>query len=237
MRKNLFVKIISVLMMLSLVINLTTICTATTTENSETITNTNNEESSKPTTYDKIPLYSQCDYPDVPYSSGTVATSGCGITCLAMVATYLLDKEYLPDELAEKYNNREMTNVEKLEYGSADLQLPFVKKVYTTHQIMAALKQGQVAIVLVKEDSLFTDTGHFVVFTGLTEEGRILVNDPNGNNYKKYKLQYGFKNGFSQEDVLVGISGAWIYDKNGPVQEEEAEIISYTCDILFPIVQ
>lgn len=36
-----------------------------------------------------VPLYFQNQYPDVRYGSGSVATSGCSITCLAMVASYM----------------------------------------------------------------------------------------------------------------------------------------------------
>ena len=42
----------------------------------------------------EFPLYSQLDYPNKRFGSGTVATSGCGITSLAMVATYLTGHAY-----------------------------------------------------------------------------------------------------------------------------------------------
>ena len=50
------------------------------------------------------PLYNQKDYND-PYGQyGTVSTHGCGITSLAMVATYLLDNPNLtPDVLAKQF--------------------------------------------------------------------------------------------------------------------------------------
>ena len=35
----------------------------------------------------EFPLFSQLDYPNQRFGSGTVATSGCGITSLAMVAS------------------------------------------------------------------------------------------------------------------------------------------------------
>lgn len=61
-----------------------------------------------------VPLYFQTDYPDTRYGHGTVATSGCGITSLAMVATYLTGHDYYPDELigritAAKYRKEENT--------------------------------------------------------------------------------------------------------------------------------
>ena len=35
----------------------------------------------------EIPLYYQTDYPDMRYGAGSIATSGCSVTSLAMVAT------------------------------------------------------------------------------------------------------------------------------------------------------
>ena len=37
--------------------------------------------------YVSVPLYYQNDYPDTMYGSGTVETSGCSITSIAMVAS------------------------------------------------------------------------------------------------------------------------------------------------------
>ena len=45
---------------------------------------------------DSVPLYYQTDYPHNKFGNGTIASSGCSITCLAMVATYLTDQEYTP---------------------------------------------------------------------------------------------------------------------------------------------
>ena len=50
-----------------------------------------------------IPLYFQNDYPETMFGTGSVASSGCSITCLAMVATYMTGREYLPDELARYF--------------------------------------------------------------------------------------------------------------------------------------
>ena len=46
--------------------------------------------------YLQVPRYFQTDYPYIKFGNGTIATSGCSITCLAMVATYLTDHEYTP---------------------------------------------------------------------------------------------------------------------------------------------
>ena len=54
--------------------------------------------------YPTVPMFFQTDYPHTSYGGyGSVATHGCGIASLAMVASYLNDREILPDELALKY--------------------------------------------------------------------------------------------------------------------------------------
>ena len=41
---------------------------------------------------------------------------------------------------------------------------------------------------------LFTTFGHIMVLAGITSNGKIMVNDPNGKNYKKDNLADGYKN-------------------------------------------
>ena len=63
---------------------------------------------------DKVPLYNQLDFPNTPYGKyGSVASHGCGITSLAMVASYLQDVEYSPADLAKQFGNY---NTEKGKY-------------------------------------------------------------------------------------------------------------------------
>ena len=164
------------------------------------------------TTIDKIPLYLQTDYPNTRYGSGTIETSGCSIVSLAMVATYLTDHVYLPDELAYYFGGRAVNNMARLEYGSEKMQLPYEKTWYF-YEALDALKQGKVVIALMEETSIFTDSQHFIVLTGMTEDGKILVNDSFAPNYERYELKNGFANGFDEDDLVWGFSGAWIYDK------------------------
>lgn len=161
---------------------------------------------------DKIPLYLQTDYPTTRYGAGTIETSGCSIVSLAMVATYLTDHVYLPDELAYYFGGRAVNNMARLEYGSEKMQLPYEKTWYF-YDALNALKQGKIVIALMEEASIFTDSQHFIVLTGMTEDGKILVNDSFAPNYDRYELKNGFANGFDESDIICGFSGAWIYDK------------------------
>lgn len=163
--------------------------------------------------YNEVPLYLQNDYPETRYGAGTIATSGCSVVSLAMVATYLTGHEYLPDELAYYFGGRAENNIARLEYGAEKLQLPYEKTWYC-YDALNAVKEGKVVIALMEEQSIFTDSQHFIVLTGVTPDGRILVNDSYAPNYNHWKLQDGFDNGFKEDDIIWGFSGAWIFDKN-----------------------
>lgn len=161
--------------------------------------------------YDAVPLYDQTAYPDILYRSGTLATSGSNITCLAMAASYLTGHEYLPDQLADYFSDYIGNSMQWLEYASERLQLPW-KKAGNIDEVISALWEGNIAIVLMNERSLFMESQHFVVFTGITDEGKILVNDPYGPNYTAWHLQNALVNGFERGDLTGGYSGGWIYD-------------------------
>ena len=176
------------------------------------------EESEGPTGTCGVPLYFQNDYPYNMYGEGTIATSGCGITCLAMVANYMTGHEYLPDELAGYFGSRAGNNMARLVAGSETLQLPF-EQAENWDFAYQALKDGKLVILMVDYLSKFTDTQHFLVLTGLTEDGKILVNDPNRDNYDKWDLKDGFVNGFTAGELLQGWSGAWIYDPSAMPEE------------------
>lgn len=165
-----------------------------------------------------VPLYFQNQYPDIRYGSGSVATSGCSITSLAMVASYMTDHLYSPAELADYFGGSAYSNMARLEAASDALQLPY-KKAANWHESLQALKDGKVVIALVEEASIFTESQHFIVLTGMTEDGQILVNDSNLSNYARWELQKGFAEGFTEGDILCGYSGGWIYDKAAMPQE------------------
>ena len=168
--------------------------------------------------YVSVPSYYQDDYPDILYGDGTVKTSGCSITAISMVATYLTGYEYLPNELAYYFGGRAVNNMERLENAAKTLQLPYTKP-KNWDFTFAALKEGKIAIVLVSENSKFTDTQHFIVLTGVTEDDKVLVNDPLAENYKRWDLKQGFASGFPATDIINGYQGAWVFDKTAMPEE------------------
>lgn len=170
-------------------------------------------EEEEPETYDEVPLFYQTDYPDTLYGNGTIETSGCSIVSLAMVATYLTDHKYTPDELAGYFGGYVGNNRQRLENAADQMQLPW-EYAETAHDALRALKEGKVVIALMSKNSIFTDGQHFIVFAGMNVDGLVLVNDPYEPNYENWRLKEGFVTGFQEDEVCWGFSGGWIFDKS-----------------------
>lgn len=162
-------------------------------------------------TYDTVPNFYETDYPDIRFGNGSFADYGSGVTSVAMVAAYLTGYEYTPDQLAGWFSNYIGNQIQILEHISDELQLPW-QSAANFHVALQALREGKVVITLMGQNSVFTSGQHFIVLTGINEAGKIMVNDPNRNNYSKWNLGKAFTEGFREGDILCGYSGAWIYD-------------------------
>ena len=165
----------------------------------------------------EVPHYLQQSYPYTNYGwHGTVSSHGCGITSCAMVYSYLLDYAIKPDELAEKYGgyNTEVGSSYTLFPDSAEDFGLEMQVSYSWTEVEDALKRGCVVIANVQSDTIFTQGGHFIVYYGITEDGKILINDPNIYNYGQWSgnaLKEGFKNGFDQKYCKYSFP-CWIYE-------------------------
>ena len=133
-----------------------------------------------------VPLFLQWDpmWGYEEYGSDILAITGCGPTCLAMVGYYLTgDENMTPDRIAkfaqrggyyEKGYGSSWTLISQggVELGLEVTELPLVEK-----KINDALEAGKPVILALGEGD-FTSTGHYIVLTGVEEEG-YRVNDPN----------------------------------------------------------
>ena len=105
------------------------------------------------------------------------------------------------------------------EDSQKELGITVEKQTWNPEDAYEALKNGQVVIANVNENSVFTSGGHYIVLTGLTEDGRIIVNDPYKGNYERTDhaiFQDGFKNGFDPNELnAFKTDQFWIYEKKG----------------------
>lgn len=168
--------------------------------------------------YNEVPHLYQTDYAHIRYGKGNMATSGCGITCVAMVASYLTDSYYDPGELGVYYYRKGQSPAARMLRAADDIGIKYQPKTNAFQEVVEALQDGHVVIYLLNGSSDFnTQYGHFIVLTGITEDGRILINDPYEPNYDDRQLKDGFENGFTHEQIKKGFIGAWIFEKKREV--------------------
>ena len=166
------------------------------------------------TTIDAVPLYYQTDYPYIKFGNGTIATSGCSITCLAMVSSYMTDQEYTPPQMAYHFGSYGKTNIARLDYGITEMMLPY-DRVSDVQKVLQAVKEGKIAIVMMDDESVFTNEQHFIVIAGMNEAGKFVVHDPLETNYLNadVPVRNCYDNGFDDFYLMRGFSGGWIFDK------------------------
>ena len=164
--------------------------------------------------YSQVELMIQQDYDAYYGPNRTVSSHGCGLTCFAMVATYLTDELQSPNELGPRYHYYSApsgTDQTLFSVGPAEVGFMLAKRSYSADEAMAALANGQVVVSL-QRGGIFTQGGHYLVLAGLTEDGKIIVLDPNIHNYHNGPLmEEGFANGFERRYVTGHAEVYWIY--------------------------
>lgn len=169
-------------------------------------------------TIDAVPHYHQSEYPDIRYGNGTIATSGSSVAALAMVATYMTDHVYTPADIADYAVQYGGSHYKRLEKVSDLMQIPW-KRALNVNEALKAVREGKIAIALMGARSVFPGGNHFVVLTGVTEDGKIWVLDPDDRDYSAWGVGELLENGFPDGKLIAGYEGAWIYDKTQMPEE------------------
>lgn len=161
-----------------------------------------------------IPAYYQWDvkWGYTFYGEGCFAVTGCGPTCLSMVAVGLTgDTTITPKKVADisietnSYVEGVGTSWNLMTNGAAALGLKSVKnETWTVNALCNKLQEGNPIICSMGEGD-FTTQGHFIVLVGVTEDGKILVNDPNSRNNTEKEWE--------AQTLLNQMKGMWVISK------------------------
>lgn len=162
--------------------------------------------------FPEIPLYLQQDYPGTMYGGFELRTNGCGITSLAMLASYMADDELTPPEMCDRYGRYSHANGTDgmiFIYEPSALGFYLREKTYEPTVAKAALQEGQIVISL-QHKGYWTRGGHYIVLEKITEEGLIQVRDSNLYNYGKI---HGHKDDLHTWGSITGAGSAfWIFE-------------------------
>lgn len=139
-----------------------------------------------------VPLYLQYQDPwgSNAYGDGTIRKNGCCPTCLAMVFSYLCQKNIYPDDVAAWAGNKYYVNGAGTSWGiftpaSSHWGITCTNIGKSEASMVQALRDGKLVVASMGPGT-FTKGGHFIVLTGITESGKIRVNDPNDSTKKNH---------------------------------------------------
>lgn len=159
-----------------------------------------------------IPLFIQWDrrWGYESYGSGILAVTGCGPTCLAMVASGLTENaEYDPYTVAQMaeengyYVDGQGSSWTLMTEGAARLGLKATRGEVSADYIRDNLSgRGPIICSVISGD--FTTQGHFIVLTDIDAFGNVTVHDPNSklNSAKTWPV----------ERLIPQIAALWVYE-------------------------
>ena len=161
----------------------------------------------------QIPHYLQTDYGNIPYGGGSIATSGCGPTSFAMVASYLTGKTITPVDAVSWCGNSYYkpgvgTYWSYFAAAASHFGCGSVTHTNDPNKVLKALSEGH-PVISSQSAGLFTRGGHFIVLRGVTASGKVLVNDPNDSASKNY-INREFD---MMSEIHATASEYWIFDK------------------------
>ncbi len=161
----------------------------------------------------QIPHYLQTDYGNIPYGGGSIASSGCGPTSFAMVASYLTGTTITPvDAVSWCGDSYYMPGVgtywSYFAAAAAHFGCGSVTQTNDANTVLKALSEGR-PVISSQSAGLFTSAGHFIVLRGVTANGKVLINDPNDSMAKNY-INREFD---MMSEIHATASAYWIFDK------------------------
>ena len=161
----------------------------------------------------QIPHYLQTDYGNIPYGGGSIASSGCGPTSFAMIASYLTGNTITPpDEVAWCGNSYYKPGVgtywSYFQAAASHFGCGSVTQTSNANTVLQALSEG-CPVISSQRAGLFTSGGHFIVLRGVTANGKVLVNDPNDSDAKNY-INREFD---MMSEIHATANAYWIFDK------------------------
>lgn len=160
----------------------------------------------------QIPHYLQTDYGNIPYGGGSIASSGCGPTSFAMIASYLTGTQITPvDAVSWCGNSYYMPGVgtywSYFQAAASHFNCGSVRQTNDPNEVLHALSSGH-PVISSQRAGLFTSGGHFIVLRGVTASGKVLVNDPNDSTSKNY-INREFN---MMSEIHVTANAYWIFD-------------------------
>lgn len=162
--------------------------------------------------FPEIPLYLQQDYPGVMFGGFLLRTNGCGITTMAMVASYLSDELLTPPEMCRRYggySHRNGTDGMIFVKEPPVMDFYLVEKTYEPEKAWEGLENHHL-VVSIQHKGYWTRGGHYIALQEITEDGNVRVRDSNIYNYVRVPAHVNDEHTWAS--ITSAGSGYWIFD-------------------------
>ena len=122
----------------------------------------------------------QGSYSENSYWDGTIHSSGCGPTSVAILMSGLTNKNYTPaDTAAEMKSKYGYTSYETLQKEMNDVGLTSeVIQSPSAEQIQNNLRNGKVMLVSVNSATIFTGGSHIMTLIDINDQGQVYIANP-----------------------------------------------------------
>lgn len=160
----------------------------------------------------KLLLQTDNRWKDIAYGSGnpegnTIELNGCAIVSLTMLASYLDQQDYVPQDILNwskenYYSEGEGTQWLIFSDFASEKQYQFENLGDDIQQVKDHLQQKRPIVVSVGP-GLFTETGHIMVLTGF-DNGTFWINDPNDSKEKGHAERQ-----FQEEELQANAVNFW----------------------------
>lgn len=163
----------------------------------------------------RVPYFSQNDsnWSGITFGPETIGSGGCGITSTAMALSYVTQEKITPSDLNDKMNINNYycypnVGVYHSFFSAAAEEYGINCESISGSSVTTALANGN-PVIMSTGSYPFTSAGHIICLTGVTSDGKITLNDPNGSHadysYEEWDPQYVIDRGtafyeYSKED-------------------------------------
>ena len=146
------------------------------------------------------------------YGGWPIRTNGCGITSMAMIASYMTDELLTPPEMCRRfggYSHRHGTDGMIFFKDSPGMGFYLIEQTYDPTAAWQGLTDGH-AVISVQHPGYWTRAGHYIVLQEITEDGMVRVRDSNVYNYRRIGNHALDKHTWGS--ITSAGSGFWIFD-------------------------
>lgn len=161
----------------------------------------------------EVPVYLQQDYIGTSYGEYPVHTHGCGITTMAMLASYMADDELTVPMMCSQFGNRYSVpgGTDGMLFINEPKGMGFymIERIFDNDRAHKALEEGHIVVCL-QQKGYWTSGGHYLLLEKLNEDGTVQVRDSNTYNYGRIPSHKEDKHLW--KDIIGAVSGYWVFD-------------------------